>query len=110
MGTVVQCSNNSSYGARGGRLRRTWKFCARLRNLAATYVEHAHSTHDEESCEVTPNRWTLPERNRQLRAWENTYNSIRPNRRSVCYCARVSSTPAIIPMKGLEVSLIMCTS
>jgi putative transposase len=43
------------------------------------HVERAHRTHNEEFYEVTPERWALPELNRQLRAWENTYNTIRPH-------------------------------
>ena len=43
------------------------------------HVERAHRTHNEEFYEVTPDRWALPELNRQLRAWENTYNTVRPH-------------------------------
>jgi putative transposase len=43
------------------------------------HVERAHRTHNEEFYEVTPDRWTLPELNRQLRAWEHTYNTVRPH-------------------------------
>jgi putative transposase len=43
------------------------------------HVERAHRTHNEEFYEVTPDRWTLPELNRQLRAWEQVYNTIRPH-------------------------------
>ncbi len=43
------------------------------------HVERAHRTHNEEFYEVTPGRWTLPELNRQLLAWEHTYNTIRPH-------------------------------
>jgi transposase InsO family protein len=42
-------------------------------------VERAHRTHNEEFYEVTPERWTLPELNRQLLAWEKTYNTGRPH-------------------------------
>jgi putative transposase len=43
------------------------------------HVERAHRTHNEEFYEVTPNCWTLPELNRQLLAWEHTYNTVRPH-------------------------------
>jgi putative transposase len=43
------------------------------------HVERAHRTHNEEFYEVIPDRWTLPELNRQLRAWEHTYNTVRPH-------------------------------
>jgi putative transposase len=43
------------------------------------HVERAHGTHNEEFYEVTPDCWVLPELNRQLRAWENTYNTVRPH-------------------------------
>ena len=43
------------------------------------HVERAHRTHNEEFYEVTPDLWALPELNRQLRAWENTYNTVRPH-------------------------------
>jgi len=43
------------------------------------HVERAHRTHNEEFYEVTPDRWSLPELNRQLRAWEHTYNTVRPH-------------------------------
>jgi len=42
-------------------------------------VERAHRTHNEEFYEVTPERWTLPELDRQLLAWERTYNTVRPH-------------------------------
>jgi putative transposase len=42
-------------------------------------VERAHRTHNEEFYEVTPDRWTLPELNRQLLTWEKTYNTVRPH-------------------------------
>jgi transposase InsO family protein len=41
------------------------------------HVERAHRTDNEEFYEVTPDPWTLPELNRQLRAWEHTYNTVR---------------------------------
>jgi putative transposase len=43
------------------------------------HVERAHRTHNEEFYEVTPQRWNLLELNRQLLAWERTYNTIRPH-------------------------------
>ena len=43
------------------------------------HVERAHRTHNEEFYEVTPQRWNLLEVNRQLLAWERTYNTIRPH-------------------------------
>jgi len=43
------------------------------------HVERAHRTHNEEFYEVTPDRWTVPELNGQLRAWERTYNTVRPH-------------------------------
>jgi putative transposase len=43
------------------------------------HVERAHRTHNEEFYEVTPDRWTLPELNRQLLAWEHVYNTVRPH-------------------------------
>jgi transposase InsO family protein len=43
------------------------------------HVERAHRTHHEEFYQVTPDRWNLPELNRQLLAWEHTYNTVRPH-------------------------------
>ena len=43
------------------------------------HVERAHRTHNEEFYEVTPECWNLPELNRQLLAWERTYNTLRPH-------------------------------
>ena len=43
------------------------------------HVERAHRTHNEEFYQVTPQRWDLLEVNRQLLAWERTYNTIRPH-------------------------------
>ena len=42
-------------------------------------VERAHRTHNEEFYQVTPESWGLPALNRQLQAWERTYNCIRPH-------------------------------
>ncbi len=42
-------------------------------------VERAHRTHKEEFYEVTPCSWLIPQLNQQLRAWEHTYNTIRPH-------------------------------
>jgi len=43
-------------------------------------VERAHRTHHEEFYQVTPQHWDLWQVNRQLLAWERTYNTIRPHR------------------------------
>jgi putative transposase len=43
------------------------------------HVERAHRTHNEEFYEVTPDRWNVPDLNRQLRAWEHVYNTVRPH-------------------------------
>ena len=43
------------------------------------HIERAHRTHNEEFCEVTPDRWTLLELNRQLLGCEHTYNTVRPH-------------------------------
>jgi len=43
------------------------------------HVERANRTHLEEFYEVIPDDWRLPELNRQLRVWENTYNCVRPH-------------------------------
>jgi putative transposase len=43
------------------------------------HVERAHRTHNEEFYQVTPQRWDVWEVNRQLLAWERTYNTIRPH-------------------------------
>ena len=43
------------------------------------HVERAHRTHNEEFYQVTPDVWTVPELNHQLRAWEQTYNCVRPH-------------------------------
>jgi len=43
------------------------------------HVERAHRTHNEEFYEVTPQVWSVPVLNRQLREWEQTYNSVRPH-------------------------------
>ena len=42
-------------------------------------VERAQRTHKEEFYEVTPCSWLIPQLNQQLRAWEHTYNTIRPH-------------------------------
>ena len=42
------------------------------------HVERANRTHAEEFYEVTPTDWALLPLNRQLRSWEHTYNTIRP--------------------------------
>jgi len=42
-------------------------------------VERAHRTHTEEFYEVTECAWTVAELNRELLAWEQTYNTIRPH-------------------------------
>ena len=42
-------------------------------------VERAQRTHTEEFYEVTPCSWLIPQLNRELRAWEHTYNTIRPH-------------------------------
>ncbi|MGH9487175.1 MAG: integrase core domain-containing protein [Terriglobales bacterium] len=43
------------------------------------HVERANRTHTEEFHEITPSDWHLPALNRQLRAWETTYNTVRPH-------------------------------
>lgn len=43
------------------------------------HVERAHRTHREEFYEVTDLIWTVPELNRELRAWETIYNTVRPH-------------------------------
>ena len=43
-------------------------------------VERANRTHIEEFHEITPRDWCLPALNRDLRAWEHTYNAARPHR------------------------------
>jgi len=43
------------------------------------HVERAHRTHLEEFYEVIPDDWRVPELNRELRTWENTYNCVRPH-------------------------------
>jgi transposase InsO family protein len=43
------------------------------------HVERAHRTHNEEFYQVTPDSWDLPSLNRQLRAWEHVYNTVRPH-------------------------------
>jgi transposase InsO family protein len=42
-------------------------------------VERAHRTHNEEFYQVTPESWSVPALNRQLQAWEQTYNCVRPH-------------------------------
>jgi transposase InsO family protein len=42
-------------------------------------VERAQRTHTEEFYEVTESSWTVGELNRELLAWEQTYNTIRPH-------------------------------
>jgi len=42
-------------------------------------VERAQRTHTEEFYEVWDLDWTVPELNRQLLAWEEVYNTIRPH-------------------------------
>jgi transposase InsO family protein len=42
-------------------------------------VERAHRTHNEEFYQVTPESWSVPALNRQLQAWERTYNCVRPH-------------------------------
>jgi len=42
-------------------------------------VERAQRTHTEEFYEVTPCSWLIPQLNRELRAWERIYNTVRPH-------------------------------
>jgi len=42
-------------------------------------VERAQRTHTEEFYEITPSSFQLAQLNRELRAWERTYNTIRPH-------------------------------
>ena len=42
-------------------------------------VERAHRTHTEEFYEVTPFSLPIAELNRELEAWERTYNTVRPH-------------------------------
>ena len=42
-------------------------------------VERAQRTHTEEFYEVTPCAWQIEPLNRQLRAWEQVYNTVRPH-------------------------------
>lgn len=65
-------------------------------------------THNEEFCEVTPDRWSLPQLNRQLLAGEHTYNTVRPTRLSVTPLLWSSSSVATNP--NPKASLIMWTS
>jgi putative transposase len=44
-------------------------------------VERANRTHTEEFYQVTPYSLELRKLNRELRAWERTYNTVRPTRR-----------------------------
>lgn len=43
------------------------------------HVERAQRTHTEEFYEVIPDSFQLPVLNRQLRAWERIYNTVRPH-------------------------------
>ena len=43
------------------------------------HVERAQRTHTEEFYEVIPDSFQLPILNRQLRAWERIYNTVRPH-------------------------------
>ena len=43
------------------------------------HVERAHRTHHEEFYQVIPQCWDLLQVNRQLLAWEHTYNTFRPH-------------------------------
>jgi hypothetical protein len=40
-------------------------------------VESAHRTHNEGFYHVTAESWSVPALNRQLQAWEGTYNCVR---------------------------------
>jgi len=42
-------------------------------------VERAQRTHTEEFYEVTDFSLAIPTRNQELRAWEHTYNTVRPH-------------------------------
>jgi transposase InsO family protein len=42
-------------------------------------VERAQRTHTEEFYEVTPCAWQIESLNRELRAWERVYNTVRPH-------------------------------
>jgi transposase InsO family protein len=42
-------------------------------------VERAQRTHTEEFYEVTPCAWQIETLNRELEAWERTYNTVRPH-------------------------------
>jgi transposase InsO family protein len=43
------------------------------------HVERANRTHAEEFYEVTPCSLQIPQLNQELRAWERTYNTVRPH-------------------------------
>ena len=42
-------------------------------------MERAQRTHTEEFYEVWDLDWTVPALNRDLRAWEGVYNTVRPH-------------------------------
>ena len=52
------------------------------------HVERANRTHTEEFYEITPTHFALAPLNAELRAWEHTYNTVRPHQ------ARGYLTPA----------------
>ena len=43
------------------------------------HVERANRTHTEEFYEITPTNFALAPLNAELRAWEHTYNTVRPH-------------------------------
>ena len=43
------------------------------------HVERAQRTHTEEFYEVWDLTWNVADLNRQLRAWERVYNTVRPH-------------------------------
>ncbi len=43
------------------------------------HVERAHRTHREEFYEVVDMSWTIETLNQKLRAWEETYKTVRPH-------------------------------
>ena len=64
-------------------------------------VERAQRTHKEEFNEVTPCSWLIPQLNQPLRAWEHTYNPIRPHQTLHYLTPRSSSCSGCINNKSV---------
>ena len=66
------------------------------------HVERAHRTHTEEFYEITPCSLPLTELNRELQAWERTYNTVRPHQALGFLTPQEFLAQSLSPRKELE--------